>query len=33
MGEGFEKTLRGLRRQFPPFAPTFVIISDSKEEE
>jgi hypothetical protein len=33
MGEGLEKTLQGLWIQFPPFAPTFVIISDSKEEK
>jgi len=33
IGEGLEKILWGLWRQFSPSASTFVIISDSKEEE
>jgi hypothetical protein len=31
--ERFEKTLRDLQRQIALPTPTFVIISDSKEEE
>jgi len=30
---GFEETLWGLQRHFSPPAPTFVIISDFKQEE
>ncbi len=33
MGKGLEETLWGFRKQFSPFAPTFVIINDSKEEK
>ncbi len=30
MGEGFENTLWGLQRHFPPLTPTFVIVNDYK---
>jgi 3-deoxy-D-manno-octulosonic-acid transferase len=30
---GLEETSEGLRKQFSPSTPTFVIISDYKEEE
>jgi hypothetical protein len=33
VGEGFEETLQGFRRQFSPLAPTFVLINDYEKEE
>jgi hypothetical protein len=33
VGEGIEKTLQSLQRQFSSLAPTFVIINDYEEEK
>jgi hypothetical protein len=32
MGEGLEETLQGLRKQFSPPTPTFIISSDYEKE-
>ncbi len=33
VGEGFEKTLQDLQRHFSLLAPTFIIVTDYKEEK